>query len=173
MSSSIADNLGSSSSFWATNGADDWGGSSSDSSSSLEALLETFTEFLEGESKILKLIFQLILVVHLLACFFYLISFLSSTDPIVGPDMKVLPQTHPHYVNATMLQNRANACYSDSEYETYGSMVNTWVCEAGLGPGNADAGRKYVTAAYWAITTMSTIGCTSFLFSSFSQFSIF
>lgn len=130
--------------------------------------LSTFFRMRSAFIKIMKLIFQLLLVVHLLACFFYLISFLSATDPIMGPMMTALPQNHPQYINATTLLHRANACYSDPDYETYGSMVNTWVCEAGLGPGNADAARKYVTAAYWAITTMSTIGCTSFSSRAFS-----
>ena len=120
--------------------------------------LSTFFRMRSAFIKILKLVFQLLLVVHLLACFFYLISFLFSSDPVVGSAMQALPQTHPQYVNKSTLLHRDNACYTNSVYETHGSMVNTWVCEAGVGPGNADAARRYVTAMYWAITTMSTIG---------------
>ena len=93
--------------------------------------------------KIIKLILQLLLVVHLLACFFYLTSFLFPGAPIIGAAMSALPSSHVDYVNATVLQERSMACYNEPDYETYGPMVNSWVCENGLGPGNVDAARKY------------------------------
>jgi len=49
--------------------------------------LSTFLRMRSAFIKIVKLIFQLLLVVHLLACFFYLISFLFPADPIIGPAM--------------------------------------------------------------------------------------
>jgi hypothetical protein len=46
--------------------------------------LSTFFRMRSAFIKIVKLIFQLLLVVHLLACFFYLMSFLFPADPIIG-----------------------------------------------------------------------------------------
>ena len=80
--------------------------------------LSTFFRMRSAFIKIVKLIFQLLLVVHLLACFFYLISFLFSSEPVVGAAMETLAPTDPRYMNATTLLHRSNACYSNAEYET-------------------------------------------------------
>ena len=124
--------------------------------------LSSFMRIRAAFIKIAQLVFQLGMVTHMLACFFFLMSSLFSEDPSL-PDGPYLARIRPGDANETLVDDaflRANPCFIDDDRpEIKGEMANSWVCDNGLGPESGEAAlTRYITSMYWAITTISTIG---------------
>lgn len=102
--------------------------------------------------KILQLVIGLVIIIHLVACLFYMLSYLSAADPI----------TYEGYTPGECEQDPEH-WFLDADNETQlvvsGTMVDTWVCAKGAG---RDQGKTtieiYLLAIYFSITTVSTIG---------------
>jgi CRP-like cAMP-binding protein len=95
--------------------------------------------------KIVQLVVGLMIVVHLVACLFYMLSYLSAEDPIV----------YPGYVGPAPTECELGG---NSTHPFQGTMITTWVCAKGAGRDQSTNSHAYLLATYFAITTVSTIG---------------
>ena len=118
--------------------------------------------------KIVQLVVGLIIIIHLVACLFFMFSYLSAEDPISVSDdyfFEILDEDdlptgemqmgyHPTECESTEVQDNTTGYHP-----VQGTMVSTWVCVQNAG---RDQGRgivqTYLLAIYFSITTVSTIG---------------
>lgn len=125
-------------------------------------IVERLSEYLSVRSafiKIIQLVLGLVLIIHLIACFFYLVPSLEKLDHEADEHRDRLWAAL--YANETI-----DECYGGPETDLWqssetveGPMYNSWVCDMGISPtSEADAAIRYLTAAYFSITTISTIG---------------
>jgi CRP-like cAMP-binding protein len=119
--------------------------------------------------KISQLALSLLIVVHIIGCFFFLVPGLAATNTnqIPGHLQDANFSTYGgslEITNAGRMVQRLNAgdlepCDIDVDNDIFGYSARSWICDNNVGPGqSADIGRKYVLSVYWAITTISTIG---------------
>ena len=98
--------------------------------------------------KILQLVVGLMIIIHLVACLFFMLSYLSAEDPIT-----IEGYSPSECEDDTMVNS------DGEEVPVSGTMINTWVCAKGAG---RDQGKTtleiYLLAIYFSITTVSTIG---------------
>jgi hypothetical protein len=129
-------------------------------------IVERLSEFLSVRSafiKIIQLVVGLLLIIHLIACFFYLVPSLEKLDHEAEENEGLL--WAQLYANNTIDECYAGPIPALAHLEGGGSgqvegpMHNSWVCDMGISPdSDADDTVRYLTAAYWSITTVSTIG---------------
>jgi CRP-like cAMP-binding protein len=113
--------------------------------------------------KIFNLLLFVVLVVHLIACFFYLVPSLTKLDHEA--------EQHRDSAWALLYANRTiDDCYggpapaqTSAVMQTMGviegPMYNSWVCDMGISPDSESTDRfRYLTSVYFSITTISTIG---------------
>lgn len=106
--------------------------------------------------KILQLVVGLVIIIHLVACLFFMLSYLSADDPITFRGYS------PTECEAGVPIDEDGIPILDpdgNEVEVFGTMRDTWVCAKGAG---RDQGKStteiYLLAVYFSITTVSTIG---------------
>lgn len=128
-------------------------------------IVERLSEYLSVRSafiKIVQLVVGLLLIIHLIACFFYLVPSLEKLDHE--------SEEHRGKLWAALYANKTiDECYAGPDprssvslqtaEQVEGPMYNSWVCDMGVSPSSdSDDAMRYMTAAYWSITTVSTIG---------------
>lgn len=128
-------------------------------------IVERLSEYLSVRSafiKIIQLVVGLLLIIHLIACFFYLVPSLVKLDHEADE--------HRDRLWALLYANKTiDECYAgpdprssggpSSPANVEGPMYNSWVCDLGISPSSeSDDATRYLTSAYWSITTVSTIG---------------
>lgn len=123
-------------------------------------IVERLSAFLNVRSafiKIVQLVLGLMLIIHLIACFFYLVPSLEKLDHESDEHRSSLWAVL--YANETIDECYGSNSDGPNQFDVEGPMYNSWVCDMGISPSSdADAATRYLTAAYWSITTVSTIG---------------
>lgn len=99
---------------------------------------------------------------HLVACLFYMLSYLSAEDPISVDSDVPFPGGQAGYQPTECQDSDITGEVTDIHNQTHrvqGTMVSTWVCakNAGRDQGKGRA-EMYLLAIYFSITTVSTIG---------------
>ena len=106
--------------------------------------------------KIVQLVAGLMIIIHLVACLFFMLSYLSADDPITFDGYS---PTECEEGVPTDDDGFAILDPEGNEIPVAGTMTNTWVCAKGAG---RDQGKTtteiYLLAVYFSITTVSTIG---------------
>ena len=109
--------------------------------------------------KIIQFVLGLMIVIHIIACVFYLV-----------PTMSKLDHESESYEDSTWAQLYANDTISECHSgpvdglphlgsEIKGPMTDSWVCDLGISRhSDTENSLRYLTACYFSITTISTIG---------------